>query len=174
MTVCVCVSAVVVSLVVVGQFRPPEIRRFTSTIQTLRRSPRTELCNPNFGPRKCRLLVSLQTREPSFFGRGWPIPAARNSAFHQYDSNGPKIVSNGALYPKFWTPPIFNFLCLCSTQKQHLSSVFSFSAIFRPNGLGRPPQTLTFQYRTTRSRPVIPSPRSFPAEKVFLTYCLEW
>ena len=35
-----------------GQFRRPQIRRFTPTIQTLRRSPRTELCNPNFGPPK--------------------------------------------------------------------------------------------------------------------------
>ena len=66
-------------------------------------------------------------------------------------------------------PPIFNFLCLCSPQNQHFSSVFNFSAIFRPNGLGRPPQTLTFQYRTPRSRLVIPSPRDFSAENVFWT-----
>ena len=106
-------------LAVVGQFRRPEIRRFTSTIQTVRKSSRTEHYTPNFGP-----------------------------------------------------PPIFNFqflLCLCSTQKQHFSSVFSFSASFRPNGLGRPPQTLTFQYRTPRSRLVVPSPRDFSAENVFLT-----
>ena len=94
---------------------------------------------------------------------------AKSSAFHQHDSNGPKIVSNGAQYPQFRTPPIFIFLCLCSTQKQHFSGVFSFSAIFRPNGLGRPPQPLTFQYRTPRSRLVIPSPRDFSAENVFWT-----
>ena len=53
-------------------------------------------------------------------------------------------------------------------------SIFHFSAVLAPNGSARPPQTLTFQYRTPRSRPVIPSPRSFspptrPASNIFLT-----
>ena len=103
-------------LAVNGQFRRPQIRHFTSTIQMVRKSSRTELCNPNFDPPKFRLFASLRTTEPSTF-----------------------------------------------------SAVFNFSAIFRPNGLGRPPQTLTFQYRTPRSRLVIPSPRDFSAENVFWT-----
>ena len=91
------------------------------------------------------------------------------SAFHQHDSNGPKIVSNGALYPRFWTSQNFNFLCLCSTQNQHFSAVFHFLVVLRPNGLARAPQTLTFQYRTPRSRLVIPPPRDFWAESLILT-----
>ena len=67
------------------------------------------------------------------------------------------------------TPQNFNFLCLCSTQNQYFSAVFHFLAVFRPNGLARPPQTLTFQYRTPRSRLVIPSPRDFSAENLILT-----
>ena len=55
-------------LAVVGQFRRPQIRRFTSTIQTVRKSSRTELCNPNFGPPpKFRLFASLRTTEPPKF-----------------------------------------------------------------------------------------------------------
>ena len=41
---------VVEFLAVVGQFRRPEIRRFPSTIQTVRKSSPTELCSPNSGP----------------------------------------------------------------------------------------------------------------------------
>ena len=103
-------------LAVVGEFQRPQIRRFTSTIQTVRKSSRTEHYTPNFGPAQ--------------------------------------------------------FSCFCVSappQNQHFSAVFNFSAIFRPNGLGRPPQTLTFQYRTPRSRLVIPSPRDFSAENVFWT-----
>ena len=52
---------------------------------------------------------------------------------------------------------------------QNFQPIFHFSAVFGPNALGRPPQTLTFQYRTPRSRLVIPSPRDFSAENVFWT-----
>ena len=80
-----------------------------------------------------------------------------------------KTVSNGALQPQFPIPQNLTFLCLCSPHNRNFFSIFHFSAVFGPNDLGRPPQTLTFQYRTPRSRPVIPSPRSFSAENIFLT-----
>ena len=45
------------------------------------------------------------------FGGGWPVPAVKNSPFRRYLSNGPKIVSNGALQPQFRTPQNFTFVC---------------------------------------------------------------
>ena len=51
--------------------------------------------------------------------------------------------------------------------------IFSAFSTFRPlqrrTEAHAPPQTLPFQYRTPRSRPVIPSPRSFSTENTFLT-----
>ena len=46
--------------------------------------------------------------------------------------------------------------------------VFHFSADFRPSGPRTPHEMWTFQYRTPRSRPVIPSPCDFSCENVFL------
>ena len=68
--------------------------------------------------------------------------------------------------PQFRTPQNFNFLCLCSTQNQCFSAVFHVLAVFRPHGLARPPQTLTFH---PRSRLVIPSPRDLWAENLIWT-----
>ena len=100
----------------------------------------------------------------------WPVPAAPNSAFCHNDSNAPKIVSNGARQPQFRTPQNFIFLSLCRPQNHRkFSAVFHFSAVFGPSGPRAPWETWTFQYRTPRSRLVIPSPRDFYAENVFLT-----
>ena len=68
--------------------------------------------------------------------------------------------------------PTFTFSSFLTSKilkKSIFRLVFRFLAVFRPNGRTRPPQTLTFQYRTPRSRLVIPCPRDFSAENSILT-----
>ena len=64
----------------------------------------------------------------------------------------------------------FSFFCVCTVHITTIFfSIFQFLVVFRPNGPRAAWETWPFQYRTPRSRPVIPSPRSFSAENAFLT-----
>ena len=67
-------------------------------------------------------------------------------------------------------PPKFRlFTSLRTTEPPKFSAHFPLFGRFRAERSRTSPQTLTFQYRTPRSRLVIPSPRSFSAENTFLT-----
>ena len=62
----------------------------------------------------------------------------------------------------------FTFLCLSRPHNGNFFSIFQFLVVFGPNGPRAGWETWSFQYRTPRSRSVIPSPHSFSAENIFL------
>ena len=74
----------------------------------------------------------------------------------------------------FWTTQNFIFLYLYRPHNGNFFSIFQFLVVFGPNGPRAGWETWSFQYRTPRSRSVIPAPHSFSAEKVFLKKSGHW
>ena len=80
----------------------------------------------------------------------------------------PSLRPAAPILTNFWTTQNFIFLCLYRPHNGNCFSIFQFLVVFGPNGPRAGWETWSFQYRTPRSRSVIPSPHSFSAENVFL------
>ena len=79
-----------------------------------------------------------------------------------------------SILTNFWTTQNFIFLCLYRPHNGNFFSIFQFLVVFGPNGPRAGWETWSFQYRTPRSRSVIPSPHSFSAENKFLKKSGNW